>query len=130
RGAPAGRCRRARRATRHLARRLSPGRRGSGRAGDPGHCGRSRWRWRWRMKGYRALPLWLGLLLVSLLVHVTLSWRASLSIATMVPQPASVEAPVDVRLVEQPPPEDELIFEDPIEFELPEILVPLAAAAL
>ena len=82
------------------------------------------------MKWYRALSLWLGLLLVSLLVHGTLSWRASLSIATMVPQPASVEAPVDIRLVEQQPPEEELIFEDPIEFEPPEILVPLAAAAL
>lgn len=82
------------------------------------------------MKWYRSLPLWLGLLLVSLLVHVALSWRASLSIATLVSQPASVEVPVDILLMEQLPPTDELIFEDPIEFEPPEILVPLAAATL
>lgn len=81
------------------------------------------------MKWSRSVPLWLGLLAVSLVVHLALSWRASLSVATMVPPPLPAEVPVDIRLVEQPPPEDELIFEDQIEFEPPEILVPLAAAA-
>ena len=32
------------------------------------------------MKWYRSLPLWFGLLSISLLVHLLLSWRASLSV--------------------------------------------------
>lgn len=80
------------------------------------------------MKWRNSLPVWIGLLVVSLLVHVALSWRASLSMATLVDQQMPTEVPVDIRLVEQPPPEDELTFEEPIQFEPPEVLVPSAAA--
>ena len=81
------------------------------------------------MKWYRSLPLWFGLLSISLLVHLLLSWRASLAVTAAVPRTEHIEVPVDIRLVEKPPPEEELIFEEQIEFEPPEILVPLAAAA-
>ena len=81
------------------------------------------------MKWYRSLPLWFGLLLISLVVHVALSWRASLTISTLVAAPMPTEAAVDIRLMAQDPPKEELIFEERLEFEPPEILVPVAAAA-
>ena len=81
------------------------------------------------MNWYRSAALWLSLLLVSLLIHLALSWRASFSIATRVTAPRASESPVDIQLVNQPPPREDLIFEDKIEFEPPEVLVPTAAAA-
>lgn len=77
-------------------------------------------------KWYRSLTLWLALLLLSLLVHLWLSWRASLAMVDVAVTPPPTEHSVDVQLVKQPPPK-ELVFEDKLEFEPPEVLVPNAA---
>ncbi|MFZ5653466.1 MAG: vWA domain-containing protein [Pseudomonadota bacterium] len=80
------------------------------------------------MNRSHSLTLWLALLAVSVAIHGILSWRASFPVAAMVrPQPET-EVPVDIQLVEEPPPREELIFEERIEFEPPEVLVPSAAA--
>ncbi|MGB5097936.1 MAG: vWA domain-containing protein [Porticoccaceae bacterium] len=75
---------------------------------------------------HRSFTLWLALLLLSLLVHIWLSWRASVVTATVAVTPPAPERTVDIQLVSKPPLK-ELVFEDKIEFEPPEVLVPTAA---
>lgn len=85
----------------------------------------------------RSLRLWLGLLLVSLIVHVLLSWQGARSLLApgkpRIDEAGKVE--VQVEVVAKPPVEKEpeekvkLVFEDPIEMEPPPVLVPSAAVA-
>lgn len=83
------------------------------------------------MRPRRSLALWLGLLLVSLLVHVALSWRASLTLDTMVSQQVPPHAvPMEIQLTaDAEPPREELVFEEQIAFDPPEVLVPTMALA-
>ncbi len=79
-----------------------------------------------QLQWYRSISLWLALLLLSLLLHIWLSWHASREADAVVLTPPAPERVVDIQLVSEPPPK-ELVFEDPIEFEPPEVLVPTAA---
>lgn len=78
-----------------------------------------------QLQWYRSFSLWLALLLLSLLLHIWLSWRASQATDAVVEAPPTPRV-VDIQLVSEPPPK-ELVFEDKIEFEPPEVLVPTAA---
>lgn len=78
-----------------------------------------------QLQWYRFFSLWLALLLLSLLLHIWLSWRASQATDAVVEAPPAPRV-VDIQLVSEPPPK-ELVFEDKIEFEPPEVLVPTAA---
>lgn len=82
-------------------------------------------------RGSKPTLIWLGVLSVSLLVHLVISWHASRSIV-MSQQNASDNIPVtevEIELSRSEPERDELVFEEAIEFEPPEVLVPVAALA-
>ena len=72
----------------------------------------------------RQLFHWLGLFLVSMAIHLLLSWRASYDLQLPFTV-AEVESPAQeltlAAVVEQEP--DQLFFEDPLEFEPPAVLV-------
>lgn len=82
------------------------------------------------MRWVRPLGLWFGLLLVSLVVHLVLSWQASRSMIKPVAtsERPSSEVVVMIDLADLPE-KDELVFEESIEFEPPPVLVPTSALA-
>ena len=74
---------------------------------------------------------WLVVLSVSLLIHLVISWHASRS---MVLSKQSAKdntriTEVEIELGRSEPEREELVFEEAIEFEPPEVLVPVAALA-
>lgn len=79
----------------------------------------------------KAMALWLLLLLVSLAIHVVLTWQASLHIVS--PEPVAVEGVEDIEImldITEPEEEkEELVFEEAIEFEPPPVLVATSALA-
>lgn len=79
-----------------------------------------------QLQWYRSFSLWLALLVLSLLLHAWLTWRASQATDTAVEPPSAPAPVVDIQLVREQPPK-ELVFEDKIEFEPPEVLVPTVA---
>lgn len=75
--------------------------------------------------------IWIVVLSVSLLVHLAISWHASRSMVLKI-QNADDNTRVteiEVELSREQAERDELIFEEAIEFEPPEVLVPAAALA-
>ena len=74
----------------------------------------------------RQLFYWLGLLLVSMAMHLLLSWRASYDLQLPFTA-AEVKSPAQeltlAAVVEQEQEPDQLFFEDPLEFEPPAVLV-------
>ena len=82
------------------------------------------------LKRLNSLSVWLGLLLVSLVIHLLLSWHASRSIVQPLTvqqgMPEAVEVMLDLAETSE---KEELVFEDQIEFEPPSVLVPTTALA-
>lgn len=80
---------------------------------------------------FKAMALWLVLLLVSLAIHLVLTWQASLHIVS--PAPAVAESAEDIEImldISEPEEEkEELVFEEAIEFEPPPVLVATSALA-
>ncbi|MBQ0718639.1 MAG: VWA domain-containing protein [Gammaproteobacteria bacterium] len=79
----------------------------------------------------KTLGLWLALLLISLGIHLVLTWQASLHILTIEPLTANSAEEVEILLdlAEPQAEKEELVFEEAIEFEPPPVLVPTAALA-
>jgi hypothetical protein len=74
--------------------------------------------------------MWFGLLLVSLIIHLVLSWRASQSMIIPAGKSESTTDEVEVMIdLADLPEKDELVFEESIEFEPPPVLVPSSALA-
>lgn len=82
------------------------------------------------LRRLNSLSLWLGLLLISLLIHLLLSWHASRAIVQPLAMQQDVPDEVEVMLdLEETPEKEELVFEEQIEFEPPSVLVPTTALA-
>ncbi|MEZ0123014.1 MAG: VWA domain-containing protein [Candidatus Reddybacter sp.] len=79
----------------------------------------------------KVLGLWLLLLLISLAIHLLLTWQASRHIATLelsvAPSVEEIEILIDI--VEPEEEQEELVFEEAIEFEPPPVLVATSAVA-
>lgn len=77
----------------------------------------------------RRIPIWLILIIVSIVAHAILSWKIGRDIEFTVTQPVeneirlSVSRPPQPRALERPPPDEMLEFEEDVELEPPEILV-------
>ena len=77
----------------------------------------------------KRIPLWLVLLVISIIAHAILSWKIGRDIEFTVGEPVenevrlSVTRPPQPRALERPPPEEMLEFEEDVELEPPEILV-------
>lgn len=83
------------------------------------------------MKYLKPMLLWSSLLLVSLVIHLLLSSRAAVNMLSPAARSSGENAPVEILLdvPEVAEEKDKLVFEDPIEFEPPPVLVPSAALA-
>jgi len=74
--------------------------------------------------GKHSVPLWILLIVFSVLVHLLISWQAGRDLNLA--QVATEEKSVELTLAAPPPDEPEketLLFEDPLEFEPPAVLV-------
>lgn len=78
----------------------------------------------------RLVVTWLVVLFVSLCVHLILSWQASrsISLSAQSQTESSIATEVEIELVQSEPEREELVFEEAIEFDPPEVLVPPTTA--
>ncbi len=83
------------------------------------------------LRRLNSLSLWLGLLVLSLLIHLVLSWHASRAIVQPLASRSDTPEEVEVmlELEETAEEKEELVFEEQIEFEPPSVLVPTTALA-
>ncbi|MGK2913268.1 MAG: vWA domain-containing protein [Porticoccaceae bacterium] len=85
----------------------------------------------------RSISVWISLLLVSLIIHILLSWQGARTVLAPAPGADNTsEVQINLDAVAAPPAEEKtpeekakLVFEDAIEFEPPPVLVPSAAVA-
>ena len=77
----------------------------------------------------RRIPIWLILLIISIIAHAIISWKIGTDIEFTASEVVeneirlSVTRPPQPRALERPPPEEMLEFEEDVELEPPEILV-------
>jgi hypothetical protein len=72
----------------------------------------------------RRVALWVGLLLLSAVVHLLLSWQAGRGLELSAPGESRHSVEITLPPEQTPEPErDPLLFEDPLEFEPPAVLV-------
>jgi len=82
------------------------------------------------MKWFKSLSVWVGLLIISLVIHLILSWHASRAMIQPVVDSRDTLQEVEVMLdLTELPEKEELVFEESIEFEPPSVLVPTSALA-
>ena len=84
----------------------------------------------------RRSMVWLGLLLTSTVIHAIVSWRVGQKIEPLAPPPPAepevqivIEQVPEVLLDKPEPPEEQLEFEEELEFEPPEVLIAPKAIA-
>ena len=83
------------------------------------------------LKRLKVIGLWFSLLLVSLAVHLLLTWQASQHITTpgLSREKGVEEIEIMLDITEPEDEKEELVFEDAIEFEPPPVLVATSALA-
>ncbi len=80
------------------------------------------------MTSLRSLSVWSGLLIISLVIHLILSWQASRSMVQSPVTPPGMVEEVEVMLdLAEQPEKEALVFEENIEFEPPPVLVPASS---
>jgi hypothetical protein len=80
------------------------------------------------IKWLKTTSVWSGLLIVSLIVHLILSWHASRAIVQPLAETLHTPDEVEIMLdMSDRPEKEELVFEESIEFEPPPVLVPTSA---